>query len=204
MGLNPTEEREKAPAEGVALRREVPHEHVREALPLRENRIEEVAVQTRERKLPDEVSPRVVLARAEHAPRAREKAPDEQPERSGGFFRKAGREIVEYGKAFKEAWGHGTWFERTAMVVASVLITFSFLPVYIPLGLVVAYAAPEFAAPYFIFANDQVLLVLGAVIMLMGPKCIRDLTMKHIKNVVAWVKRLGGKKEAPIENGEAR
>lgn len=203
MGLNPTEEREKASGEGSALRR-APHEHAREALPLRENLVAEEVIQTRERKPPDEASPRVARDRAERTLDVSEKAPDEQPERSGGFFRKAGREIVEYGKAFKEAWGHGTWYERTAMVVASVLITFSFLPVYIPLGLVIAYAAPEFAAPYFIFANDQVLLVLGAIIMLMGPKCIRDLTMKHIKNVVAWVKRLGGKKEASIENGTAR
>lgn len=115
----------------------------------------------------------------------------ETPPRKETFLKKAGKEVVEYLGAFKEAWGHGTPLERAAMVVASIFITFSFLPLYIPLGLVVAYSAPELAAPYFIFANDQVLLVIGAAIMLMGPKCIRDLTMKHIKNLIRWVKRLG-------------
>lgn len=185
MSTTPDASSERRRRTGELLGEREPHVHAREELPSRErieSRVESESAPGTQREARH--------ADAKDRAPARESAP-EGSKRKETFLKKAGREMVEYMNAFKEAWGHGTPLERAAMVVASVFITFSFLPLYIPLGLVVAYSAPELAAPYFIFANDQVLLVIGAAIMLMGPKCIRDLTMKHIKNLVRWIQRLG-------------
>lgn len=187
MSTTPDASRERRRRAGELLGDRELHVHAREELPSRE-RVESRAEHELEPVPDTQLEARHADAKGQ-AP-ARESAP-EGSKRKETFLKKAGREVVEYMNAFKEAWGHGTPLERVAMVVASIFITFSFLPLYIPLGLVVAYSAPELAAPYFIFANDQVLLVIGAAIMLMGPKCIRDLTMKHIKNLVRWIQRLG-------------
>lgn len=194
MSTTPDASRERRPRTDKLLSEHETHIHAREELPSRER------VESRAEHEPESAPGTQLEARhadAAHRTSARESAP-EGSKRKETFLKKAGREVVEYMNAFKEAWGHGTPLERAAMVVASVFITFSFLPLYIPLGLVVAYSAPELAAPYFIFANDQVLLVIGAAIMLMGPKCIRDLTMKHIKNLVRWIKRLGKTPEQEV------